>query len=41
MQELLDNNKILMYSTYNEGKSVIVERFMETLNAKKNEKNDS
>ena len=28
MQEWLDNNDILMYSTHNEGKSVIVERFI-------------
>ena len=31
MQELLDNNDILIHSTYNEGKSVIVERFIKTL----------
>ena len=30
MQEQLDNNDILMYSTHNEGKSVIAERFMKT-----------
>ena len=34
MQEGLDNNDILMYFTYNEGKSVIAERFIKTLNAK-------
>ena len=34
MQEWLDNNGILMYSTHNEGKSVIAERFIKTLNAK-------
>ena len=28
MQEWLDNNDILMYSTENEGKSVIAERFI-------------
>ena len=28
MQEWLDKNDILLYSTYNEGKSVISERFM-------------
>ena len=28
MQEWLDNNDILMYSTHNEGKSVIAERFI-------------
>ena len=33
MQEWLDNN-ILMYSTHNEGKSVIAERFIKTLKAK-------
>ena len=32
MQEWLDNNDISMYSTHNEGKSVIAERFMKTLN---------
>ena len=31
MQEWLDNNDILMYSTHNEGKSVITERFLKTL----------
>ena len=34
MQEWLDNNDILMYSRYNEGKSVISERFMKILKAK-------
>ena len=34
MQEWLGNNYILMYSTLNEGKSVIVERFIKTLKAK-------
>ena len=34
MQEWLDNNDILMYSTHNEGKSVITERFIKTLKAK-------
>ena len=34
MQEWLDNNDILMYLTHNEGKSVIAERFIETLKAK-------
>ena len=33
MQERLDNNDILMYSTHNEGKSVIPERFIKTLKA--------
>ena len=31
MQEWLDNNDILMYSTHNGGKSVIAERFIKTL----------
>ena len=31
MQEWLDNNDILMYSTHNEGKSVIAERFIKSL----------
>ena len=34
MQEWLDNNDILMYSTHNKGKSVIAERFIKTLRAK-------
>ena len=34
MQEWLDINDILMYSTYNEGKSVIAERFIKTLKTK-------
>ena len=34
MQEWLDNNGILMYSTNNEGKSIITERFIKTLKAK-------
>ena len=34
MQEWLDNNDILMYSTHNEGNSVIAERFIKTLKAK-------
>ena len=38
MQEWLDNNNILLYSTRNEGKSVIAEGFIETLNAKTYEK---
>ena len=33
MQEWLDNN-ILMYSTHNEGKSVIAERLIKTLKSK-------
>ena len=31
MQEWLDNNNILMYSTHNGGKSVIAERFIKKL----------
>ena len=31
LQEWLDNNDILMYSTHNEGKSVISERFIKAL----------
>ena len=34
MQECLDENDILMYSTPNEGKSVITERFTKTLKTK-------
>ena len=34
MQEWLDNNDILMYSTHKEGKSVIAERFIKTLKSK-------
>ena len=34
IQEWLDDNDILMYMTYNEGKSVISERFMKTLRDK-------
>ena len=34
MQEWLDNNDISMYSTHNEGKSVIAERFIKTLKSK-------
>ena len=30
MQEWLDNNNILMYSTHNESNSVIAERFIKT-----------
>ena len=44
MQEWLDNNDISMYSTYNEGKSVIAERLIKTLKAKNDKKvtaNDS
>ena len=34
VQELLDNNDVLSYSTHNEGKSVITERFIKTLKGK-------
>ena len=34
MQEWLDNNDILTYSTQNEGKSVIAERFIKTVKVK-------
>ena len=41
MQECLKNNDILMYSTHNEVKSVIAERFIKTLKAKIYKINDS
>ena len=34
MQRWLDNNDILIYSAHNEGKSVITEKFINTLKAK-------
>ena len=34
MQEWLDNNYILMYSTHKEGKSILAERFIKTSKAK-------
>ena len=34
MQEWLDNDDVLIYSTHSEGKSVIAERFIKTLKAK-------
>ena len=40
MQEWLDNNDILIYITYNKGKSVIAERSIKTLKAKIYLKND-
>ena len=40
MQEWLEND-ILMYSTHNEGKSVIAERFIKTLKDDFYLKNDS
>ena len=41
MQEWLHNNDILMYSTHNEGKSVLTERFLKILKTKIYKKNDS
>ena len=41
MQEWLDNNDILMHSTYNEGEAVITERFINTFKAKSYKINDS
>ena len=41
VQEWLDNNCILVYSTHNEGKSLIAERFIKTLKAKIYLKKDS
>ena len=42
LQEWLDNNDILMYSTHNEGKSVTAKRFIKILKDKiyKNDTND-
>ena len=34
MQEWLGNNDVLIYSTHNEGKSVITQKFMKTLKDK-------
>ena len=34
MQKWLDDNNILMYSTHNEGKSVVAERFIKILKGK-------
>ena len=34
MQMWLDNNDILMYLTYNGGKSVVAEKFIRTLKGK-------
>ena len=34
MRKWLDNTDILMYSTRNESKSVVAERFIETLKSK-------
>ena len=41
MQEWLDNNDILVYSTHDEGNSVTAERFIKTLKNKIYKKNDS
>ena len=41
MQEWLDNNDVLMYSTRNEGESVITERFIKPLKPKIYKKNDT
>ena len=41
MQEWLDNNDVLMYSTSNEGESVITERFIKPLKPKIYKKNDT
>ena len=41
MQEWLDNNDMLVYSTHNECKSVIAERFRKTLKYKIYKKNYS
>ena len=34
IQKRLDDNYIFMYSTYNEGRSVVAERLIRTLNGK-------
>ena len=41
MQEWLDNNEFLMYSTNNEGKPVITESLIKTLKSKMYKKNYS
>ena len=38
MQEWLHNNNVLLYSTYNEDKSIIAERFIKTLKAETHKK---
>ena len=38
-KRFLKNNNIEMYSTYNEGKSVVAQRFIRTFKNKKNETN--
>ena len=41
MQKWLDDNDILMYSTHNEGTSIVAERFIKDLKGKSNIKIDS
>ena len=41
MQEWLDNDYVLIYSTHNESKSAIEKRFIKILKAKIYKKNDS
>ena len=41
MQDWVDNNDVLLYSSHNEGKSVITERLIKTLKSKICNKNDS
>ena len=41
MQKWLHDNDILIYSTHNEGKSAVAERFINALKNKIFEKNDS
>ena len=41
MQKWLDDNDILMYSTHNEGTSIVAERFTNDLKGKNNIKIDS
>ena len=40
MQKWLDDNDILMYSTHNEGTSIVAERFIKDLKGKSNIKID-
>ena len=39
MKKLVDDNDILMYSTHNEGKSIVAERFMRNLKGEIYKKN--
>ena len=41
MPKWLDDNNILIYSAYNDGKSVAAERFIKTFKGKIYKKNDS